>query len=207
MVHVGLTGGIASGKSTVAGMFRDKGAYLVDLDEVVHRLQKPRQPVWEAMVAAFGRSILNVDGTINRPLLGDLVFRNGEKRALLNSIVHPAVFVEWRRIIAAVEKESPRAIIISDVPLLIEAHLRDAVDVVLLVYISPEEQLERLIRRDGCGREDALIKLAAQMPIDEKVSYAHIVIDNRGTPDETRCRVDAAWEELLRREEEKLLSD
>lgn len=205
MLNVGLTGGIACGKSTVAAMFAKKGAILIDFDVLVHHLQEPEQPVWRAIVTAFGASVLNGDGTVNRSLLADLVFKDAAKRTLLNSIVHPAVFDAWSGKLQAMEQENPHAIFISDIPLLIETNKQDAVDVVLLVYVPPEEQVERLIRRDGYTRQDAFTRLASQMPIDEKLPCAHIVIDNRGTLDETRRMVDRVWEELRQREVKKRL--
>lgn len=203
MLNVGLTGGIACGKSTVAAMFAEKGAILIDFDVLVHHLQEPERPVWKAIVAAFGTSILNGDGTINRSLLAGQIFHDTAKRTLLNGIVHPAVFDEWSGKLHAMEHETPHAIFISDIPLLIEANKQDAVDVVLLVHIPPEEQVERLIRRDGYTRHDAYIRLASQMPIDEKLPYAHIVIDNRGPLEKTRRIVDAVWRDLLSMEEKK----
>ncbi len=207
MLNVGLTGGIACGKSSVAEMFREKGAFLVDFDVLTHRLQEPDQPVWRAIVEAFGETVLNADGSLNRTLLGAQVFNDARKLTLLNSIVHPALFDEWRRRIDAIEKDNARAIIISDIPLLIDVGKQNAVDVVLLVYIPSEEQVERLIRRNGCSRREARMRLAAQMPIDEKLPYAHIVIDNRGMPDETRRMVDRVWEELRQREIKKRLPE
>lgn len=206
MLNVGLTGGIACGKSSVAEMFREKGAVVVDFDLLTHRLQEPEQPVWKAIVEAFGKQVLNDDGTLNRSLLGAQVFNDAQKRLLLNSIVHPALFDEWHRMIAAIEQEKTRAIIISDIPLLIEVGKQNAVDIVLLVYSAPEEQVVRLIRRNGYTRQNALERLASQMPIDEKIPYAHIVIDNGGSLEKTRKTVNDVWNDLLLREEKKRLS-
>ncbi|MCX5841320.1 MAG: dephospho-CoA kinase, partial [Deltaproteobacteria bacterium] len=118
-------------------------------------------------------------------------------------IVHPAVFAAWHHRIDEIKKIKPDAIILSDVPLLIEAGMQSSVDVVVLVYISPVEQIQRLMTRNGCSREEAEVRFAAQMSIDDKLQYAHIVINNQGTMEETRERVDRVWQELLEREKRK----
>jgi len=202
MLNVGLTGGIASGKSTVAKMFESKGAYLIDLDKLAHIVEEPGQIAWKAIVDSFGTDILNEDRTINRIKLGLIVFPDREKLSRLNSIVHPAVFEEWRRRIEHIRGKNTEAIIISDIPLLIEVGMQNQVDVVVLVYISPEDQIERLMDRNGVSRVDAERRLSAQMPIDEKISHADFVIDNRGSLEKTEIAVNTVWEELLIRERE-----
>ena len=200
MLNVGLTGGIASGKSTVAKMFQAKGAYLIDLDKLAHFVEEPDQIAWKAIVDYFGPDILNENRTINRIKLGSIVFPDREKLSRLNSIVHPAVFEEWRRRIEDIGEKTPAAIVISDVPLLIEAEMLHQVDVVILVHVSPEDQIQRLMDRNGCSREDAERRLSTQMPIDEKISHADFVIDNKGSLEKTEISVNAVWEELLIRE-------
>jgi dephospho-CoA kinase len=200
MLNVGLTGGIASGKSTVAKMFQAKGAYLIDLDKLAHLVEEPDQIAWKAIVDYFGPDILNEDRTINRVKLGLIVFPDREKLSKLNSIVHPAVFEEWRERIDEIREKNAAAIIISDIPLLIEAGMRHQVDVVILVHVSPEDQLQRLMDRNGCSREDAERRLSTQMPIDEKISHADFFIDNKGSLEKTEISVNAVWEELLIRE-------
>jgi dephospho-CoA kinase len=205
MLNVGLTGGIASGKSTVAKMFGDQGAYLIDLDALAHFAEEPDQPAWKAIVEFFGREILNEDGTINRARLGQIVFADQEKLSRLNSIVHPAVFDLWRRRIEDVRTINPRAIVVSDIPLLIEAGMQHLFDIVILVYVSPEVQIRRLTERNQYSREEAESRLDKQMPIDEKISHADLVIDNKGPLETTRSTVNAVWEELLVRERENLI--
>lgn len=202
MLNVGLTGGIASGKSTVAKMFQDKSAFLIDFDVLVRSVQKPGALAWEKIVENFGSEILREDGTINREILGDIVFGDKEKLEKLNEIVHPLVLEEWERQIADIKKKTPHAIIISDIPLLIEVGKVDAVDMVVLVYVSPEEQVRRLVERDGYSREEALVRLDSQMSIDEKLMYSDLVVDNGGSLDETRKQVDDVWERLLEREKQ-----
>ena len=203
MLNVGLTGGIASGKSTVAQMLVELGAVHIDFDVLAHRVERPGQPAWEELVAAFGREILNGDETINRAVLGEVVFRDAARRERLNAIVHPAVFASWRRELEDIEKQSPHAVVLSDVPLLFEVGAEGMVDLVLLVYIPPAEQLRRLMARNGYSRPEAEARLASQMPIDAKLVRADIVIDNRGTVAETRERTAAVWEELRQRERQK----
>jgi dephospho-CoA kinase len=203
MLNVGLTGGIASGKSTVAGMLREKGAFLVDFDVLTHEAEEPGQPAWKAIVDYFGGEILYDDGTINRTKLGAVVFQDHEKLARLNEIVHPLLFREWRRRLADIEAKDPAAIIVSDIPLLIEINAQNLVDLIVLVYASPRQQLERLMSRNGCTSEEALQRLASQVPIDEKISQADIVFENGATLEETRQAIDELWAVLIRREENK----
>ena len=199
MLNVGLTGGIACGKSTVARMLAAKGAILIDFDDLAHAVEEPEGPVWQGIVGHFGEGILFPDRRIDRRKLGAIVFADREKREFLNRLVHPAVFAEWNRRLKEIEKTDADAIVLSDIPLLVEAGMKAMVDVVLLVYLSPEGQIRRLMARDGLTREDAERRIAAQMPIDEKVPHADIVIRNEGSVEETVRAADRAWEELLRR--------
>jgi dephospho-CoA kinase len=196
MLHAGLTGGIASGKSTVARMFQEEGACLIDLDEVAHFVEEPDRSGWKAVVEYFGSDILNDDRTINREKLGAIVFHDEEKLARLNEIVHPVVFEEWNRRLAEIHKRNPHAIVISDIPLLFEVGMKHLLDVVILVSISPEDQIQRLIQRNGYSREDANARLASQMPIADKIPHADYVIDNRGPIEKTGAAVHEVWKEL-----------
>lgn len=196
MLNVGLTGGIACGKSTVARMLAEQGALLIDFDEMVRAVQEPGGPVWREIVRHFGDEILREDRSIDRRKLGETVFGDREKRELLNRLVHPAVFEEWQRRLARIRARSADAIVVSDIPLLVEAGMVGTVDLVLLVYASPALQIRRMMARDGFSRAEAERRLAAQMPIDEKIGLADIVIRNDGSPDETRRAVSAVWPEL-----------
>ncbi len=201
MLNVGLTGGIASGKSTVARMLADKGALLIDFDEIAHVVEEPEGPVWQEIVRHFGREFLRPDRSIDRRKLGAVVFADQGKRDLLNSLVHPAVTAEWQRRMGEIRKERPDAIVLSDIPLLIEAGFTPLVDLVILVYLPPEGQIARLRERDGYSRQEAEQRLASQMPIDEKLARADVVIRNDGTPEQTYRQIDGLWEELKKREE------
>lgn len=197
MLNVGLTGGIASGKSTVAKMFQEKGAHLIDFDVMVRSVEEPGAPAWKKIVECFGSKILNEDRTINRKKLGAIVFCDKEKLEKLNGIVHPVIFEEWKRQIADIREKIPNAIVISDIPLLIEAGKVDEVDLVVLIYISQEEQILRLIERDGCSRGEALTRIESQMPIDKKLRYSDFIVDNGGSLEETAEQVSDIWERFL----------
>jgi dephospho-CoA kinase len=200
MLNVGFTGGIASGKSTVAKIFQEKGAFLIDFDKLAHFVEEPDQQAWKAIVDFFGSDILNEDRTINRVKLGLLVFTDREKLSKLNGIVHPAIFDEWKRRREDIRERNPHAIVISDVPLLIEVGMQKMFDVVVLVHASPEDQIERLMERNGLSREDAVRRLSSQMPIDEKRAYADIVIDNHDSLEVTRRIINDVWKDILERE-------
>ncbi|MFA5181142.1 MAG: dephospho-CoA kinase [Syntrophales bacterium] len=203
MLNVGLTGGIASGKSTVAAMLVAKGAFHIDFDVLAHGVEEPDKPAWRAIIDAFGTEILNEDGTINRDGLGAIVFADENKMAQLNAIVHPAVLTAWHRQLEGIKEEKENAIVLSDVPLLIEAGMQQMVDVVLLVYVSPEVQLRRLMSRNGYTRKEAISRLRSQMPIHEKLPLADLIVNNEGSRDETEQQVAALWQELVRRERVK----
>ncbi len=203
MLNVGLTGGIATGKSTVVRMLVKKGARVIDHDALVHTLQEPGRPVWNRIVEAFGRDILDAGGRIDRKKLGALVFGNEGRRKALEGIVHPAVLEEAQRERDRIGKEDTRAIVLSDIPLLLEVGMQGLFDLILLVYAPPEVQIARVMKRNNMTRDEAAARLGAQMPIDEKLKRADVVIRNDGTMKELHQRVDEVWEELLSRERAK----
>lgn len=181
---IGLTGGIASGKSTVSNWLLSQGYPVVDADIAARKVVEPGMPALREITEAFGADILLEDGTLNRKKLGSLIFSDEEKRQMLNAIVHPAVR-EW------MSRETERAfnegaaIVIMDIPLLFESKLTHMVEETVLVYVSKETQLKRLMGRDGYNEADALARIHAQMPIDEKRKLADYIIDNNGTIPET----------------------
>jgi dephospho-CoA kinase len=199
MLNVGLTGGIASGKSTVARMLAAKGALIIDLDELAHIVEEPGGAVWAEIVRHFGEEILNADRKIDRQKLGAIVFSDPEKRKLLNRLVHPAVLEAWHRRLNEIRFVSPEAVVLSDIPLLVEAGMEKMVDLVLLVYLPREKQIARLMKRDGYNRSEAEMRIASQMPIEEKKLHADIVISNEVTEEETQAALDNIWEELTKR--------
>ena len=203
MLNVGLTGGIACGKSTVAKMFVKNGAHLIDFDGLAHEVQEPEKPAWKEVVNHFGKRILQPDKKINRVKLGNIVFADKEKLSELNNIVHPLVYQEWHARLEKIGKKEKHAIVLSDIPLLFEGNMQHLFDLTMLVFIAPKEQIRRLMARNGVSKEEARKRLKSQMPISEKISLADIVIDNEGSFSETEKRVGQVWQELLQQEKVK----
>ncbi len=195
MIVAGLTGGIASGKSTVSTMFKELGAHVIDYDEIAREVVRPHLPAWEGIVKEFGKEVLNADSTLNREKLGRIVFDHPEKLQRLNAIVHPHVFAEADRRVEEIRKIEPDAVIIKDVPLLIETQIHRTVDRVIVVTATAENQIERLAGR-GLSNEDARKRIAAQMPIPEKEKFADFLIRNDGPIEETRRQVEEIYRHL-----------
>jgi dephospho-CoA kinase len=189
LLVAGLTGGIATGKSTVAKIFKDAGAELIDADQIAREVVKKGKPAWKKIIAHFGDEILLSDGEIDRELLGDIIFHDGAQKKSLNRIVHPFVFEKMEADIVNAEAANPGAIIILDVPLLIETRIYQGLSEVILVYIPEILQLERLMARDHISEADAKARIQSQMPIDEKKIYASILIDNCFSVEKTKERV------------------
>jgi len=177
---IGLTGGIASGKSTISNMLKEKGIPVIDADVEARLAVEIGEPAYEEIVSYFGTEILNKDHTIDRAKLGTIIFNNEEKRLKLNSIVHPAV---RKRMNEKKEREIEKGSnnIVLDIPLLFESQLTYMVDKVLLVYVSEEVQLQRLMNRNQLTEEEANARILSQMPLKDKLQLADAVIDNNGT--------------------------
>lgn len=182
---IGLTGGIASGKSTVTKMIRELGIPVIDADQVARDVVKVGEEAYTQIVATFGQDILQANGEIDRAKLGAIVFHNEQERKKLNAIVHPAV---RRRMMAEKEEyvQSGAETIVLDIPLLFESELTHLIDKVIVVYVDDEVQLERLMKRNGFSKEEALARIRSQMPLREKVKKADAVINNNGTVEETK---------------------
>lgn len=194
---LGVTGGIASGKSTVSAMLVELGASLIDFDVLARVVVAPGgRPALQAIVDHFGREVLSPDGTLDRQRMSALVFNNPAMRRQLEAITHAPIFEEYRHQVSRLATEHPGAIIQAGVPLLLEMNLQDLFAKVLLVYARPAQQVARLTARDGITRAAALKILASQMPIDEKLARADYVIDNGGTEAETRLQVKTLWHKL-----------
>jgi dephospho-CoA kinase len=194
---VGLTGGIGSGKTSVADAFKELGAYVIDWDELARRVVEPGRVAWEGIVEHFGKDVLRKDGAIDRQKLGDIVFNDAVKRVVLNRIVHPEVFREDVRLTKEIKKRDPHAVIIKDIPLLIEESLTGRVDKVIVVYATQKNRLTRLAAR-GMPTEEALRRMAAQLPLDDKAKSADFVIYNDGSLEKTKKQVKEVYAELLR---------
>ncbi len=178
---VGLTGGIATGKSLVSSILRRLGAKVIDLDEIAREVVRPGLPAWREIVKAFGRGILKEDGEIDRKRLGEMVFNDHRLLKRLNEITHPRILEEARRRIERIRRSEPRAIVVVDAALLIESGYYREMDKVIVVYADEETQIRRLMERNGLTREEALKRIRAQMPMEEKISYADHVIYNTGS--------------------------
>lgn len=178
MLLVGLTGGIATGKSLVSEILRGLGAYIIDADKIAREVVEPERPAWLEIVEFFGKDIINKDKTINRKKLGEIVFNDPVKKRKLEEIVHPKVIEEENRMVEEYKKIKPDGIVIIDAALLIEAGSHKRVDKLIVVYADKETQAKRLMERDGLSHPDAEKRIASQMPLDEKVKMADFVIDN-----------------------------
>jgi dephospho-CoA kinase len=197
MVRVGLTGGVATGKSTVARMFAERGAAVIDADELVRELQTPGTIVYQAIVEAFGATILQGDGTIDRKALGEIVFRDEPRRRCLENIVHPALISAIEKRLAELRTRGV-AVCVVELPLLIEAGAERRFDWVVVVTAPEEVQVRRLMADRGLTREKALARIRSQMPLSEKVKRADFVIDNGGELWETERSVQEIYGRLLR---------
>ncbi|HEY2382626.1 MAG TPA: dephospho-CoA kinase [Terriglobia bacterium] len=190
MLRVGLTGGIATGKSTAGVMFVELGCHLIDSDRITHQLLEPGQAVHDEVVKEFGQRILAADGTIDRRVLGDIVFKeNPEARQTLNSLVHPAVIRRQQEWLKEMEEKDPGGIAIVDAALMIEVGTCRNYAKIVVVTCSPDIQKERLLRRSGLKEDEIDSRIRAQMPMSEKVKYADFVIDNSGDLQSTRSQV------------------
>ncbi|WP_309544814.1 dephospho-CoA kinase [Thermoactinomyces intermedius] len=194
---MGLTGSIATGKSTVSEMFRRKGAEIIDADQIAREVVEPGTEGLARIVREFGPGILDEEGKLNRERLGARIFQNPAEREKLNRLLHPLIVDSMRAKTEKIKKEKDPDLLIWDVPLLIEGNLTQWVEAVILVYTPKEIQLERLMKRNALSKEEAEKRILAQMDIEEKKKYADYVIDNRGTLSETERQVDQLWKQLI----------
>jgi dephospho-CoA kinase len=193
---VGLTGGIATGKSTVSAMFAHLGAKVVDADLLAREVVMPGQPAHAEIVKLFGPDVVQADGQLDRKRLGALVFADPERRRQLEQITHPAIRVRQQRILSVYEEEAFEGIVIWDVALLIETGGAKAMDKIVVVAADPATELARLMARDGYSEEEARRRIASQMPIGEKAKLADYVIDNSGARASTERQVREVYQAL-----------
>jgi dephospho-CoA kinase len=197
MLRVGLTGGIGSGKSEVSKRLSAQGAIVIDADQIAREVVAPGTDGLAEVVAAFSPDVLEPDGTLDRPKLGDLVFADPQLLAKLNAIVHPRVGARMREL---EDTAGPGAIVVHDVPLIAENQLADAYDLVVVVDVPPRIQLDRLVRLRGMSREQAQARMAAQATREQRLAVAGMVVDNSGSLAELDRQVGDLWTELRRRE-------
>ncbi|MBI4462893.1 MAG: dephospho-CoA kinase [Acidobacteria bacterium] len=198
MLRAGLTGGISTGKSTVAQMLEEMGCQVLRLDEMAHELMAPGQPAYREIVAAFGKEILATDDTIDRKQLARLVFADRAKLAQLNAIVHPRVIERTEAQLAEIARTTPDAIVVVEAALLVESGYHRRLDKLIVTWCRPEQQRERLLARTGLSRAEAEQRLAAQLPQEEKRRQADYQIDCSGSLDDTRTQVHSVVEQLRR---------
>ena len=195
---VGLTGGIASGKSTACRFFRELGAHIVDADQVSRDLVKPFSPAWKEIVEAFGPEILEENNEIDRAKLADIIFSHAEKRGILEGIIHPGIADEISRRVEDLKRRDPDGVIIVDAALMIEVGRHEDYERLLVVYTDEETQARRLMERDLLGKAEAYSRIEAQMPLAGKIEYADYIIDNNGSSENTRKEVERVFLELLK---------
>lgn len=196
MPLIALTGGIAAGKSTVAERLAELGAVIVDADQVVRDVQGPRSPVLQRIVAEFGDDILSADGSLNRAALGSLVFGHPDRLAALNAIVHPAVREESARRFGQAFSADADAVVVYDVPLLVEARVDDPWELIVVAHAPAEVRERRLRELRGMSAQEAASRIASQVPDEARLAIADVVIDTAGTLAQTRDQVDVLWEAL-----------
>lgn len=202
MLRVGLTGGIGSGKSTVAGMLSKLGAVIIDADQVARDLVEPGQPALGELVEAFGSQILHPDGRLNRGVLAAAAFGSAERTGVLNSIMHPRIAAESKR---RLEAAADAQVVVYDMPLLAETGQQGLVDIVIVVDVPVEEQVRRAVSGRGMDPADVQRRIQAQASREERRAIADLVIDNSGSLEQTRAQVLRAWHDRLYRHDASAL--
>jgi len=199
---LGVTGGIASGKTTIAHMLKELGAPIIDFDLLARRVVEPGTAGWKDIVDYFGRQVLREDDTLDRKKLSKIVFGDLEKRKKLEGFTHPRIHAEFLKQLDEISGQTPGAIIQAVIPLLLELNMQYMFHKILVVCISPEAQIKRLAKRDAITKDEAANILKAQLPINEKVSYADYVIDNSGSMEDARRQVAELWDTLKRAQQD-----
>ena len=199
MILVGLTGGVATGKSTVAQLFKQCGAVIIDADELARDVVQPGKPAWREIVSLFGKAILNADRTLNRHALGALVFADKHKLRRLEHIIHPRVARQQITLARDAGQKDPRAVVIYDVPLLFESGIDKRVDKIIVITADQETQIARLKKRNGLTRREALRRIKNQMPLPRKRALADYVLDGRSDPATLAAQVSIIFQELYSR--------
>lgn len=200
---LGVTGSIATGKSTVAKMLEELGARTIDFDVLSRIVVEPGKPAWEDIVAYFGKQVLNEDRTLDREKLREIVFRDLEEKKKLEGFLHPRISEAFIKQVDAHSRSDPEAIIQAVVPLLIETNMQSFFHNILMVYATEDEQKKRLMSRDGCTEEMAMNMIRSQISVEEKKGYCDLIIDNSGTEKDTRKQVEKLWKKLQKLRQER----
>jgi dephospho-CoA kinase len=200
---LGVTGSIATGKTTVANMLEELGARTIDFDVLSRVVVEPEKPAWRDIVSFFGEQVLLEDRTLDREKLREIVFRDLEKKKKLESFIHPRIGEEFIKLVQQYVGQDPNAIIQVVVPLLIETNMHPLFQNLLMVYAPEEEQKRRLIERDGMTEEMAMNMIRSQLSVEEKKGYCDLLVDNSGPLEVTRARVEELWEELKRIQQQR----
>ena len=199
MYRIGLTGSIATGKSTVTNMLKELGAFVIDCDKTARDVVAPGTQGLAKIEAAFGKDAVAADGSMDRVYIGDLVFRNPEMKKRLENILFPLIFEALDEELLRLERAGATPVVFLDMPLLYEVKYDSYVDEVWLVYVPFEVQLSRLMKRNGYTKEEALLRIHSQIPVDKKKALAQQVIDNSGTLEDTKEQVRSLWKTLQTR--------
>ncbi|KPU42255.1 dephospho-CoA kinase [Oxobacter pfennigii] len=197
MKIIGLTGGIASGKSLVSSILKEFGAKIIDGDIVARMVVEPGERALDLIANRFGRGILNNDGTLNRTALGAIVFNDVKSLENLNEITHPEIKEKMLKMINEIKAEDPDAVVVIDAALLIEAEMADMVDEVWLVYIDYDTQIKRLVKRDNFDIKAAEKRIKSQMPFEGKERFSDKIIDNSRGMEYTRQQVERLWNDIV----------
>jgi len=197
MIIIGLTGGIGSGKSSVAEMFKDEGAYVIDFDYLARVVVEPDAPAWRDIVDYFGPEILSPDRTLNRLKIAEIVFSDAKSRKALEGFIHPRIFEERDTLLKDIKKQDPHAVVIIDVPLLFELSLNKNFDKIIVVYVSRDVQIKRTVKKGVLTEEEVEKRLKAQIPIEEKKLLSDYIINNEGSLKNTRDQVRKVIHEVI----------
>lgn len=198
VIAFGLTGGVASGKSTVARYFQDLGAHIIDADRIGHEAIEPGRAAYQEILDHFGKEILDSSGHIDRKKLGPIVFADPQQLRALNAIVHSRIVARTQELAAKHQRQNPRSVVIVDAALIFESRIGGSLNKVMVAWCRPEQQVERLMAKAGVSREEAERRIQAQMPVEEKRRRADYLIDCSGSMEETRRQADAIYLELRR---------
>lgn len=197
LIRIGLTGGIASGKSTVSNYLVELGAKIIDADKLARELVQPGSEALQEIKKVFGSSVIDKNGCLDRKRVGKLVFNNPTALQKLNNILHPRIIKETKRLIEEYRMKNDTKVVVVDAPLLIEVGMNEIVDEVWVVAVPESVQLERINKRDGLSEEEGRKRLSSQMALEKKLEFADRVIDNSGTLEKTKSQVDAIWQEIV----------